>query len=83
MLDCIVFEYDKEPYVIRVSPKQISINFGKDGKGLPIDRRIGVSSITSPGQQKKYLYVSNYDNPPSRAELTAAISMLKPKSYEI
>lgn len=81
-VDCIVFEYDKDPCVIQVVPEQLSVNFGRNEKGLNEDRRIGSFSITSPGKEVKYLYVSNYDTPPTKAELTSAIEKLKPKPYD-
>lgn len=81
-VDCIVFEYDKEPCTIQVDPEQMSVYFGRDEKGFVIDRRIGSYSVTSPGKELKYLYVSNYDTPPTKTELAAAVEKLKPKPYE-
>ncbi|WP_312265125.1 hypothetical protein [Mixta calida] len=81
MEDCIFFEVDKDPYVDQVNPEKHTVSFGTDEEGNGIWRRIGVFSITSPGIEEKYLYVSEHAEPPSKESIKAAINALKPKPY--
>lgn len=80
--DCIVFESDKEPYVIKVDEGQISVNFGRNDKGMPVSRRIGGHLLSSPGKQETYLYVYSGEDQPNNSELSAAIASLRPRPYE-
>lgn len=79
MEDCIVFEINKKPYIEQVETANSSVSFGVDDNGDGIWRRIGNISITSPGKEEEYLYVSEYAAPPSRHDLELAIKELGPK----
>lgn len=81
MEDCIIFEIGKSPYVDQIDPGQTSVSFGKDDKGIGVWRRIGSASISSPGHEEKYYYVSEHADPPSRELVREAIRVLKPKPY--
>ncbi|WP_313384718.1 hypothetical protein [Pantoea sp.] len=81
MEDCIIFEIGKEPYVDQVNPESGTVSFGTDEKGDPVWRRFGVFTITSPGIDEKYLYVSEHLAPPPKALIKAAIDALKPRPY--
>ncbi|EOU9561514.1 hypothetical protein ACOJCY_002599 [Cronobacter dublinensis] len=81
MEDCIFFEVDKDPYIAQVNPSNHSVSFGTDEEGNSIWRRIGTFSITSSGTEEKYLYVSEYENPPSWQNIKDAIDALKPMPY--
>jgi hypothetical protein len=82
MIDCIKLSNGKKPELIQVNPEQVSVDFGRDDLGRPVSRRIGVYSVTSPGKELKYLYVSDYENPPTKSILSASVAELNPSPYE-